>query len=298
MSHSASRRSFLRNVGLGTLAAAAAEWWGEKAHAQAPDAKILGEAGVKTADRPKGVWQPVSDRKIRVGIAGYGVCQFGAAFGFQDHPNVTVAAVSDLIPERCAELAKACRCEKTYPSLEEMVKDDTLEAVFVATDAPSHARHCIEVLKHGKHVASAVPAVFGSLEDAHQLFEAVKSSGRKYMMFETSAFHADCHAMRQIYRAGGFGKLVYSEGRILPLHADADPVVSRLARGLAAAMVSHALQRLLRVRHRRQLHGSQLPGHAQHHRAPAAGEQPLQEPLRHGDRAAAAPAKAAWRGWP
>ena len=35
------------------------------------------------------------------------------------------------------------------------------------------------------------------------------------MMFETSAFHDECHAMRQIYRAGGFGKLVYSEGEYL-----------------------------------------------------------------------------------
>jgi predicted dehydrogenase len=93
-----------------------------------------------------------------------------------------------------------------------MVKDDTIEAVFVATDAPSHARHCIEVLEHGKHVACAVPAVWGSLEDADKLFDAVKRCGLKYMMFETSCFHADCYAMRQIYRAGGFGRLVYSEG--------------------------------------------------------------------------------------
>ena len=49
----------------------------------------------------------------------------------------------------------------------------------------------MEVLKHGKHVACAVPAVFGSLEDADKLFEAVKTSGRKYMMFETSYFHED-----------------------------------------------------------------------------------------------------------
>ena len=35
------------------------------------------------------------------------------------------------------------------------------------------------------------------------------------MMFETSAFHADCYAMRQIYRAGGFGKIVYAEGEYL-----------------------------------------------------------------------------------
>jgi predicted dehydrogenase len=40
----------------------------------------------------------------------------------------------------------------------------------------------------------------------------VKASGLKYMMFETSAFHEDTYAMRQIYKAGGFGKMVYTEG--------------------------------------------------------------------------------------
>ena len=34
-----------------------------------------------------------------------------------------MVAVSDLFPDRCAGLAKACRCEKTYPSLEDLVKD-------------------------------------------------------------------------------------------------------------------------------------------------------------------------------
>ena len=173
-----------------------------------------------------------------------------------------MAAVSDLIPDRCSELAKACRCEKTYPSLEKLVKDDAIEAVFVATDAASHARHCIDVLKHGKHVACAVPAVFGSIEDAHKLIEAVKSSGRKYMMFETSCFHEDFHAMRQIYRAGGFGKLVYSEGEYF--HYMPKPIASyrELARWASAAMVSDALERLLCLRQRRQLHRGFLPRHA------------------------------------
>jgi predicted dehydrogenase len=161
---------------------------------------------------PSEGWVPFSDRKLRVGLVGYGVCKFAADFGFQNHPNVEVVAVSDLFPDRCAELAKVTNCKKTYPSLEEMVKDDKIEAIFCATDAPSHARHAIEVLKHGKHVASAVPAVFGSVEEADMLMEAVKMSGMKYMMFETSCFRANLYAMRQIYKAGGFGKLVYSEG--------------------------------------------------------------------------------------
>lgn len=202
-----SRRSFIKAAGLGAAAL------GLAGTAAAAEKKIQGfdDKGkkIKTADK----WQPVSDRKIRVGIAGNGVCRFGPSFGFQDHPNVEIVAVTDLIPDRCAAMAKACRCKKTYPSFEEMVKNDSIEAVFIATDAPSHARLAILALGLGKHVCVAVPATFGSLEDGEKLFEAYKkAAGPKYMMMETSAYHADLHAMRELYRAGRFGKMVYSEG--------------------------------------------------------------------------------------
>lgn len=212
------RRSFLQTVGLASATFALPRL------AEAQEKPIQGFERTAVDPNASRGWVPISDRKIRVGIVGYGVCQFGAAFSFQDHPNVEVVAVSDLIPERCAALAKACRCQKTYPSLEELVKDDRIEAVFVATDAPSHARHCLEVLKHGKHVAVAVPAVFGSLEEASELFAAVKKSGLKYMMFETSCYHEDLHAMREIYQAGALGKLVYSEGEYY--HYMEEPIAS------------------------------------------------------------------------
>jgi predicted dehydrogenase len=209
MTSSTSRRSFLQTAGSGV----AALGLGYAASAQEKTGKTIQgfEEQPTDPDVSKG-WQAIFDRKIRVGIVGYGVCRFGAAFSFQNHPNVEVVAVSDLFPDRCAALAKVCQCEKTYPSLEKLVEDDSIEAVFCATDAPSHARHCINVLNHGKHVACAVPAVHGSTEDAERLFETVKSSGRNYMMFETSYFHEDLYAMRMIYRSGGFGKLIYSEG--------------------------------------------------------------------------------------
>lgn len=208
MSNAFSRRSFLRSTALGAGLAAMA---GHRA-GQAAEEVIQGfERAEGNIDRAA-VWEPVSDRVLRVGIVGYGVCKFGADFGFQNHPSVKVAAVSDLIPERCAELAKVCRCEKTYPSLEELVKDDDIEAVFVATDAPAHARHCMEVLRHGKHAACAVPACFGNIEEGEQLLQTVRETGLNYMMFETSAYHDELHAMREIYRAGRFGRMVYSEG--------------------------------------------------------------------------------------
>jgi len=206
------RRSFLRSAGLGAFAI------GSVSAAMAQQKPIQGfEQAPEDAEASKG-WEPFSDRKLRVGLVGYGYCKFAAAFGFQYHPNVEVVAVSDLIHDRCSDLARMCRCAKTYPSLEELVKDDKIEAVFVATDAPSHPRHCMEVLKHGKHVASAVPAAFGSLDQAHELFEAVKASGLRYMMFETSCFHEDLYAMRQLYKAGALGSLVYAEGEYFHYH--------------------------------------------------------------------------------
>ena len=197
--HTMVRREFLEQIGRVSLGTAAV-------------AGLAGRVAAGKESQPQKPWQPLSDRKVCVGIVGYGVCQFGAAFGFQDHPNVEVVAVSDLIPERRKGLMKACRCDKSYESLDSLVEDPKIEAVFVATDAPSHPRHCIEVLNHGKHVMSAVPAAFGSIEEAEQLLEIVKKTGLKYMMAETSCYREDCYAMRQIYRDGGFGRLVYSEG--------------------------------------------------------------------------------------
>ncbi len=207
------RRSFLQVVSAGAAAVGLTPaTWAEEKKSNAGSNVIPGFEEQKRTEEVSRGWQPVSDRKIRVGLAGYGVCRFAAAFGFERHPNVEIVAVTDIVPERCAALAQKVGCNRTYPSCEEMLKDDRIEAVFIATDAPSHARLSIAALQHGKHVACAVPAVFGSLEEADQLFEVVKRSGLKYMMFETSCFHAELHAMRRIYEAGGFGKLVYAEG--------------------------------------------------------------------------------------
>ncbi len=176
-------------------------------------------------DRTK-TWKPFSDRKVRVGIVGHGVCQFGLAFDIQNHPNVELVAVSDLFPDRCADMAKIAKCKKTYPSLEEMVKDDSIEAIYCATDAPSHAKHAVLCMEHGKHVATAVPAFRGDIDDAEQLLECCrKHKGLVYAMFETSRFHDDLYAMEKLYAADVFGRLVYSEGEYCHPHSLGAPTL-------------------------------------------------------------------------
>lgn len=107
------RRDFFRGAVAGAGLAALG------ANAQTPAPKIAGFDETDTGKLKNTVWKPVSDRKVKVGIAGYGVCKFGAQFGFQNHPNVGVVAAADLDPERCAELAKATGAKKTCASCSE-----------------------------------------------------------------------------------------------------------------------------------------------------------------------------------
>ncbi len=98
------RRDFLKGLGKISLGAVAAGGL----PVRVVGAQEQSRKG-RLAAQQRRTWKPVSDRKVRVGIVGYGVCRFGAAFGFQDHPNVKVVAVSDLVPDRRRALMKACR---------------------------------------------------------------------------------------------------------------------------------------------------------------------------------------------
>ena len=160
-------------------------------------------------------WRPFSDRKVRMGIAGEGVCQFGSQFGYQNHPNSTVVACAELDPKKRALLQERTGAKRAYASCEEMIeKEKEIDAVYIATDAPSHMRLAILALDRGLHVVTAVPAVFGEdqLQHIPDLVAAVKRSGKLYQMNETTAFRANCHAMRTIFAAGGFGDIAYTEG--------------------------------------------------------------------------------------
>ena len=161
-------------------------------------------------------WSQTSEKKIRIGIVGGG---FGTDFFWHQHPNCIVEAVSDLQEERKKTLMEVYQCSKSYHSLEELVKDDKLDAVAVFTDAPSHGRHIVEVLKHGKHCITAVPLSM-TLEDLYLVKEWKEKTGLKVMMAETSMYRSDLYNAKIIYEKGMFGKIVYSEGEYYHPHVD------------------------------------------------------------------------------
>lgn len=146
---------------------------------------------------------PLAQRQVRMGVVGG---NFGSSFYFHEHPQCIVEAVSDLVSTRRERLMKTYQCAKSYESLEKLLTDKKIEAVFIATPAPDHVRHVIATLRAGKHVLCAVPAAM-TLEECGQLKDAVERSGLIYMMAETSVYRQQTISARELYTAGKFGNM-------------------------------------------------------------------------------------------
>ncbi|HYZ83358.1 MAG TPA: Gfo/Idh/MocA family oxidoreductase, partial [Bryobacteraceae bacterium] len=151
---------------------------------------------------------PQSDRKIRIGVVGGG---FGATFHWHEHPNCVVTAATDLHAARRDRLRQVYKCDNVYPSLDAMLaarKD--LDAVAVFSGALDHVKHAVQCMRQGLHVVSACPACT-TVEEAAELKQVKESTGRKYMMAESSFYRSGCIYARGLFENDGFGKVIYQE---------------------------------------------------------------------------------------
>jgi predicted dehydrogenase len=171
---------------------------------------LLSQAGRAAPQQP--------GKTIRMGVVGGG---FGASFWWHEHPNCVVTGVTDLYPERRKRLRERFKCDKVYDSLEIMLKEaKDIDAVAIFSGAPDHPKHARLCMERGWHVVSAVPACL-TLEEAAMLKEVKERTGLKYMMAESSYYRQESIFARNLYRAGGFGELFYSD--IEYYHDGGDP---------------------------------------------------------------------------
>jgi len=172
--------------------------------------KASGGVAAATTLAMQGVYAvDTAPKKIRLGVVGG---RFGKTFQWHEHPDCIVEAVSDLRSERRDQLMKTYHCKKSYNSLEELVLDKNIDAVAIFTDGPLHVDHVTKAMKHGKHVISAVPAAWGTLEEADQLLDIVETTGLTYMMAETSYYRQSVISARKLFEQGQFGEIFYCNG--------------------------------------------------------------------------------------
>ncbi len=149
----------------------------------------------------------MSDRKIRIGIAGLG---FGAEFIpiYQRHPRADMAAICRRDEAGLHACGDRYGVAKRYTSYDDLVNDPELDAIHINTPIPDHAAQAIKALRAGKHVACTVPMAT-SVGDCLEIIRLTGETGLKYMMMETVVYSREFLFMKELYENGELGKLQF-----------------------------------------------------------------------------------------
>jgi predicted dehydrogenase len=92
----------------------------------------------------------------------------------------------------------------------ELVRRPEVDVVAVYSPDPLHAEHCIAALEAGKHVVCTKPMVT-SLEQAKAVVDAVRRSGRKFLVGQTMRFDRQFATLRQFVESGDLGEIMAAE---------------------------------------------------------------------------------------
>ena len=149
-------------------------------------------------------------KQIKVVLAGMG---FGSCFLpiYLDHPNVHTVGILDTDEEKLNRMKADYPEVLLYHSLEEVLADETVDAVHLETPIPYHADQTVAVLDSGKHCACTVPMAT-SLEDIRRIVEAKQRSGKNYMMMETTLYTYQYFYVKEMLQKGEMGRIQFMRG--------------------------------------------------------------------------------------
>ena len=151
-----------------------------------------------------------TDRKINVALVGL---MFGGAFAkiYRDHPGVGEFGICDIDAGLMEKVAASTGVSKMYGSLDEVLEDGSIDAVHLVTPIPLHEEQSIKVLESGKHCACTVPMAI-SLDGIRRITEAVRKSGKNFMMMETTLYTYQYFYVNELIRQGKIGKIQFLRG--------------------------------------------------------------------------------------
>lgn len=162
---------------------------------------------------------------VSIGLVGLGA--FGSEFAplFTHHPLVDRVALCDREADRVAKWAERLaptgkfREGDACDSLEAICEAD-VDALAIITQPWLHAPQAVAAMQAGKHVYSAVPVI--SLPDGGEILDwcdkivrTCESTGRRYMLGETTFYRPQTMYCRRRAAEGAFGHFVHAEGQYL-----------------------------------------------------------------------------------
>ncbi len=145
-------------------------------------------------------------KEIRFGLVGCGVIGRVHAEALAELDGARLAGVTDARRESADAFAAAYGAV-SYPSLEDLLASDAIDAVCICTPSGLHAEEALAALRAGKHVILEKPMALCSA-DAERLVAASKESRHILSVISQHRFRPDVVRLKELMDAGAFGKLI------------------------------------------------------------------------------------------
>ncbi len=128
--------------------------------------------------------------------------------------RVTLTAVCDPLETVRQQWAQEHPGIRTHADFDRLLASGDADALLLATPAGLHAKQAIAAMEAGLDVLSEVPACM-THDEAVALTDAVRRTGRTYMMAENYCYRRPQMMVRNMVERGAFGELTYAEGMYL-----------------------------------------------------------------------------------
>jgi len=151
-------------------------------------------------------------QRLRVGIVGLGAFAESHIRAYRALPHVEIAAVASRSPERAAEIAARYGIPAWYGSHEELIADDTIDAVSITTAEHEHRAPAVMALRAGKHVLVEKPLA-STLEDAAAILAAAREATGILMPGHILRFDPKYAGARAAAASGELGRIVAISAR-------------------------------------------------------------------------------------
>lgn len=145
---------------------------------------------------------------LGVGVVGYGYWGPNLVRNFMEAAGSTVIAVSDLLPERLAQVRARYPAVKTTTDYQELLTDPAIDAIVIATPVSSHFELALQALQAYKHVLVEKPLTSNS-EQALQLIEEAERRQRVLMVDHTFVYTGAIRTIRQLVASNALGDIYY-----------------------------------------------------------------------------------------
>jgi predicted dehydrogenase len=150
-------------------------------------------------------------KRWKVGIVGLSRGR-GFVRVFGAHPEIEVAALCDIDPQRLAQTGEAFNLKDRamFTAFDDFVAVD-LDIVMIATPIRFHAEQTVKALEAGRHVLCEQTAAY-TIRECEQVVQAVKRSGRQYMMAENYCYFHYVREWKKLVNQGKLGHIYHAEG--------------------------------------------------------------------------------------